>query len=644
MGDQVKMPQSLVLLNETVFKETKAKIRYAYNYCTFSYSMAFWGADEWRRELDWLALNGVNVVLDLTAQEEVWRRFLKDIGYSHEEIKKFVAGPAYYAWAYMANLSGFGGPVHDTWFEERTELARRNQLIMRKLGMYPVLQGYSGMIPVDIDKYDSEVDIIPQGDWCSFERPSMFRTTSDSFKQYAEKFYKAQKEVYGDYSFYYATDPFHEGGKTADMSPRDISEEILNAMLKENPNAVWIIQSWQSNPSSELLAGLENVKEGKSHALVLDLYAEKTPHHNEGGAGKESYGYEKEFNNIPWIYCMLNNFGGRMGLHGHLDSIAENVPTALNNSKMNNGIGITPEASETNPVLYDFLFESVWQDNTEEELPAKDIDKWLNEYQIRRYGAYSEASQKSWSILKETVYKAELNQPGQGAPECVINARPSFEIKSASSWGNVTIGYDASELKKALKLLIQDYSILKQSEGYMYDVTEIIMQVLSNNALECRKKLAKAYENKDAACFEKLAEEFLSIADKMEYVSGGNNHSLLGRWIENAKKLAEHADDFSKYLYEINSKSLITTWGAYNQSEIGGLHDYSNRRWAGLINDFYKPRWRKWLDNRIKELKNEPFEENSNPFEWEWSWVRNGKSYPADAHKTDIYDIADKLL
>lgn len=77
---------------------------------------------------------------------------------------------------------------------------------------------------------------------------------------------------------------------------------------------------------------------------------------------------------------------------------------------------------------------------------------------------------------------------------------------------------------------------------------------------------------------------------------------------------------------------------------IGGLHDYSNRRWAGLINDFYKPRWRKWLDNRIKELKNEPFEENSNPFEWEWSWVRNGKSYPADAHKTDIYDIADKLL
>ena len=33
---------------------------------TLSYSMAFWGETEWRNELDWLALNGVNVVLDVT--------------------------------------------------------------------------------------------------------------------------------------------------------------------------------------------------------------------------------------------------------------------------------------------------------------------------------------------------------------------------------------------------------------------------------------------------------------------------------------------------------------------------------------------------------------------------------------------------
>ena len=52
--------------------------------------------------------------------------------------------------------------VHDTWFTERTELARKNQLIMRKLGMQPVLQGYSGMVLVDITSKDPSAEVIKQ--------------------------------------------------------------------------------------------------------------------------------------------------------------------------------------------------------------------------------------------------------------------------------------------------------------------------------------------------------------------------------------------------------------------------------------------------------------------------------------------------
>ena len=114
----------------------------------------------------------------------------------------------------MANLSGFGGPVHDSWFVERTELARKNQLAMRKLGMEPCLQGYSGMLPTDIRDYDANANIIAQGNWCSFQRPAMLRTTDAKFDEYAALFYECQKEVYGDVSNYYATDPFHEGGIT----------------------------------------------------------------------------------------------------------------------------------------------------------------------------------------------------------------------------------------------------------------------------------------------------------------------------------------------------------------------------------------------------------------------------------------------
>ena len=300
VGDQADMPENKPVVTEKVFKETKAEVRYSYNYCTLSYSMAFWGEQEWRDELDWLALNGVNVVLDATAQEEVWRRFLGELGYSHEDIKDFIAGPAYYAWAYMANLSGFGGPVHDSWFEERTELARKNQLIMRKLGMQPVLQGYSGMVPTNIHDYDKNAEVIEQGEWCSFQRPTMLKTTSSTFEKYAKKFYQCQKEVYGDVSNYYATDPFHEGGITGGMNASDISEKVLTEMITADKDAVWIIQSWQGNPTTALLNGLDRVEKGTDHALILDLYAEKDPHYDEGRPGAEAYGDEEEFDKTPW--------------------------------------------------------------------------------------------------------------------------------------------------------------------------------------------------------------------------------------------------------------------------------------------------------------------------------------------------------
>lgn len=644
VGDQAKMPERIVLIERSVFKETKAKVRYSYNYCTLSYSMAFWGEKEWQDELDWLALNGVNVVLDATAQEEVWRRFLGGIGYTHEEIKRFIAGPAYYAWAYMANLSGFGGPVHDSWFAERTELARKNHLKMRKLGMYPVLQGYSGMVPNNIRLHDENVDIILQGTWGSFERPTMLRTTSKVFREYADKFYKAQREVYGEYSMYFATDPFHEGGNTGDMKPREISKEVLNAMLKGNSEAIWIIQSWQNNPTSELLRGLDDVENGKQHALILDLYAEKMPNYKNGHSENPAHGYSPEFDKTPWVFCMLNNFGGRLGMHGHLDNLSNWIPEAFNNCKCISGIGITPEASFNNPVLYDFLFESIWRDNADCEMLPINLESWTSDYAERRYGAKSNNANKAWKIFLETVYKGELNNLGQGAPESIVNARPGLVSKPASSWGNAVVSYDKKELIKAAKWLLEDYDLLKESMGYKYDLITVLQQILSNTAQDVHLEMADAFNNKDLENFKLKAEKFLQIADLMDEILSGSEYYLLGRWVEQAKALALNADDFSKKLYEQNAKSLITTWGSYNQCEIGGIRDYSNRQWSGLIKDFYKPRWERWINDRINELEGKPFEEKISWFPWEWLWARSNTIYNSAPKDIDLREIAKSIL
>lgn len=643
VGDQVTMPKEIKLPTTPIRKETKAKVRYAYNYCTLSYSMPFYGQDEWRAELDWLALNGVNVVLDATAQEEVWRRFLGKLGYTHADSKDFIAGPAYYAWAYMANLSGFGGPVHDSWFEERTELARQNHVAMRNLGMEPVLQGYSGMVPNDLAEHDKQAakDIINQGTWCAFQRPDMLKTDSETYQRYAKLFYESQKEVYGD-AKYFATDPFHEGGNTGGMSPRVIAKEVVETMMKYNGNdAVWIIQSWQGNPTSELLAGLEGHKE---NALVLDLYAEKSPHYNKKGDEhrKDIYGYNLEFDNTPWAFCMLNNFGGRLGLHGHLDNLANNVPQVFNTQQHIAGIGITPEASVNNPLLYDYFFEIIWQDDAD-HMEVVQLDPWLEDYATRRYGAVSKSSQEALKILKDTVYKASLNNRGQGAPESVVNARPRFDINAASTWGNSVIGYDKGLLEDAARLLLEDYDKLKGSEGYRYDVATVLEQILSNTAQNQLKVMKASYNNRDLEKFQEDSSKFLAIIDNMEKVTSTSKYYMLGNWVNQAKRLAANADDFAKDIYELNAKALVTTWGSINQANGGGLSDYSNRQWSGLLNDFYKGRWQIFIDNRIKELKGQSAQD-PNWFVWEWTWARGKDEYSDTPVNRDLKAIGNDIL
>ena len=125
---------------------------------------------------------------------------------------------------------------------------------------------------------------------------------------------------------------------------------------------------------------------------------------------------------------------------------------------------------------------------------------------------------------------------------------------------------------------------------------------MSNTAQEYQKKMAAAFRSGDAEEFSTLSDKFLSIIDMVEKVTGTQKEFLVGTWINGAKKLAENFDDFTKELYELNARSLITTWGSYDQAISGGLIDYSNRQWAGLTNDYYKMRWEKWITERKKNL------------------------------------------
>ena len=66
--------------------ESSVDWRYYLNFCTYSYSMAFWNWERWQQELDWMALHGINMPLAITGMECVWREVLMNTyGYTQRK-------------------------------------------------------------------------------------------------------------------------------------------------------------------------------------------------------------------------------------------------------------------------------------------------------------------------------------------------------------------------------------------------------------------------------------------------------------------------------------------------------------------------------------------------------------------------------
>jgi len=637
---QVNMPDEIVPVEGVIHKECPYEVRYAYNYCTLSYTMPFWGYDEWQRELDYFALNGVNLILDTTATEALWVRYLMNYGYSVDEAKAFVCGYSYKAWWLMGNLESYGGPVSDQWIIDTVEMARVNQRKMTVLGMQPCLQGFMGALPTNFQEvandtlmndygYEDITDyLVPQGNWSGFDRPILLKTTYDGYDDMAAKFYEEQEYIYGQVTDYYAGDLAHEGGVLPpDLSKAEMSAHILEQMIKYDPNAVWVIQSWLSNPDKEVLQGFGDNRE--EHVLVLDLDATVDPHWNNTTRWNG-----KEFGGTSWVYCMLDNYGGRTGLHGELLTIATQIPYALKNSSHMKGIGITPEGTQLNPVKYDLFWEMAW------ETDSIDLDDWIKNYITRRYGEFSESCYEGWQLLLETVY-GYCNSDGSpkyhtGNNNCITNMRPSFSPEIVI--GSYQIEYDPEVFERAVSLIMKDFDRFKGNECYIYDVVDLLRQNVANTQVAYHGMIVDAYNSGNYQVFKKYKDKLLKSILLLDEISSYEKDSLVGTWISKATNFYSDPrngeyDDYSKEMMVINAKAIVSAWSSKT------LQTYGHRQYSGMLADYNYPMWKQWLDALDEAMvTGEPLKTPTSGrdyFNAAWNFVINGKDYPTTPSNVD---------
>ena len=168
----------------------------------------------------------------------------------------------------------------------------------------------------------------------------------------------------------------------------------------------------------------------------------------------------------------------------------------------------------------------------------------------------------------ETVYDSQINNNGEG-PVCpVINARPALDINNVSCCDSTLIKYDKEKLEEAAALLLEDYDLFSGSEGYQYDLASVLLQVLANTAQEYQNKMSSAYRVGDLELFEKYSAVFMEIIDETDLIASTQEVTMVGTWIEQAKALAENADEIDRTLpYCLNAERVYRSvdWQQFQQ-------------------------------------------------------------------------------
>lgn len=603
-----------------------AKYRYYLNTCTFGYSMTSWTWKRWQQEIDWMALHGINMPLQLVGLEEVWRKFLtmeeggkRKYGYTDEAAKAFVAGPAFIAWWAMNNLEGWGGTApgsksgydnlagaggvqDDAWYVRQKNLAKQITDRQRELGMQPVLPGWSGMVPTNFASKSGYATRGNGDNWAGdFVRPLLLSVSNADYAEIAADYYACLKEVMGE-SQYYSMDPFHEGGGAGTMEDY---KALYDAMEAAKAGSQWVIQQWQWSDTQKY--SLTAVPAGR--LVVLDLFSDGSP-------AFDSYnGYAPQ----DAVFCAIPNFGGRSGLMGRLQNVTDNYFKFKGKYASIKGIGAAPEAIEQTPVTYDLIFQLPWMNG---EKP--DVAAWVNNYAVARYGQDNAVVKEAWSLLRQ----GPLNYGAdgiQGPVEDIWAARPNLDAKPASFWGK-TLNHAGGTYTKARRQMLIDatYKLLSQQEAlgmtagsvyesnYNYDLIEFGGGVMADYAYDLLLGIKEAKNADNTELYEARRDAFLQLILDVDKFKGTNLNFRLGKWTQEARDAAGEvtgATTATPDWYEYNNaRTIVSTWSSPNTK----LNDYSYRSWQGLMKDLYYPRWKHYFDNNCTTSQ-------YGFFEWNWA-------------------------
>jgi len=598
-GNKINIPKTLPDYQNKV--QTPFKYRYYMNTVTHGYTTPYWDWNRWEKEIDWMAMHGINMPLIAGAHEAILYKTFSKLGLKNEEILNYFSGPAHFPWNRMGNIGSWDGPPPISFFQKQIDLAHKMQNRMKELGMHPIVHAFAGFVPKGLERIYPDEALRELG-WGGFdEKVQILSPKSELFAKIGKLYIQEWEKEFGKGAFYLA-DSFNEMDVPLSDDPEIAKKELASygkavyqPIVEANPDAVWVMQGWtfpyHRDKNGKLFWTPERLEAMMSgipdeKLLILDMA-------NEYNAlfWKIDYSWEmySGFFGKQWIYSFIPNMGGKVPLNGLLEFYAKAPKEALDFKEKRNlvGFGFAPEGIENNEVIYELLSDWGWRNN------PINLDVWIQNYCIQRYGEYPLAMKQSYDLLRKSALGTFTDHP-----------RFKYQFRPGEAHPTV---HQSKEFEEAVKLFLSCSETLEGSLLYRYDAVEIGAQYIG---LKIDDILTQAENEEDINTRYKTYQKAIDLMLLLDKLLASHPNHRLDNWVELARNFGDTSEE--KLYYESNAKRLNTTWG-------GGVNEYAARTWNGLIGTYYAKRWQLWLDS--KKLGN-----NFDMKAWEETWIKSAYS------------------
>lgn len=542
------------LPEEKIQGEIKGKYRTCFEYTTFSCAACWWNWERWEKEIDFMAMNGINMPLAAVGTEAVWMKTMLDLGMPESLALSGLSGPCFWGWQLSDCFDGYLPQARKESIDRCLELGRKITDRERELGMTPVMQGFTGYIFRNFIQGKIRARLKKAEEWCLFPSQYQISVRDTKFHKIGSLFYKNQALLLGE-AKYFLADPFgaHPPLKRDPGFIAGLGTAVFQLISSQAEDSMWLVHSSCAVPA--MFNGLP-----KERIIIID---------DSDKCLDESL---EDFSII--IGTRFNNCDVT-AVHGDICAVSGNSFDELSAKNPDIcGIGSFSDGAYSNEAFRQYAFASMSGDG--------DADKWLRKYASNRYRTDSSAAAEAMQLLRSSCWMSGQPAREHGSAICT---RPTTLLRHTSIGDSgCDIGYNIADVFKAAEKLLEAKG---STYEYELDVCDVLRQALSDLANTVCKKALDGYKNKDVKAFEENSNLFLSIIGDMDRLMLTKKEFALPHYLSLANEFG--GNDIEKQNYEINVLSQVSIFGPVKDTV---MYDCCWKEWGGALESFYALRWR----------------------------------------------------